>query len=110
MDRRPLKVRSAKWASSGARMLANNGITPNMISILSVIFASFVLVTGMYSSKYNIMYLVGALCIQLRLICNLLDGMVEDISFKKDSANLNYYLWFALAISGMLLVIKNVKN
>ena len=41
---------------------------------------------------------------------NLLDGMVEDISFKKDSANLNYYLWFALAISGMLLVIKNVKN
>lgn len=90
MDRRPLKVRSAKWASSGARLLANNGITPNMISILSVIFASFVIVTGMYSSKYNVMYLVGALCIQLRLICNLLDGMVA-VEHAQASANGELY-------------------
>lgn len=41
---------------------------------------------------------------------NLLNGMNRDLSNKKDSANINYYLWFALAISGMLIVIKNIKN
>ena len=40
----------------------------------------------------------------------LLNGMIRDLSNKKDSANLSYYLWFALAISGMLIVIKNIKN
>jgi hypothetical protein len=40
----------------------------------------------------------------------LLNGMIRDISNKKDSANLSYYLWFALAISGMLVVIRNIKN
>ena len=41
---------------------------------------------------------------------DLMNGMIRDLSNKKDSANLNYYLWFALAISGMLIVIKNIKN
>ena len=41
---------------------------------------------------------------------DLLNGMIHDLSNKKDSANLSYYLWFALAISGMLIVIKNIKN
>ncbi len=40
----------------------------------------------------------------------LLNGMIRDLSNKKDSANISYYLWFALAISGMLIVIKNIKN
>ena len=41
---------------------------------------------------------------------DLLNGMIRDLSNKKDSANISYYLWFALAISGMLIVIKNIKN
>ena len=40
----------------------------------------------------------------------LLDGMVEDAKNKNLSANVNYYLWFALAISGMLIVIKNINK
>lgn len=40
----------------------------------------------------------------------LLDGMMEDVRNKNLSANMNYYLWFALAISGMLIVIKNINK
>ena len=35
-------------------------------------------------------------------------GMLEDVSLKKKSSDISYYLWFALAMSGMGLVIKNL--
>jgi len=41
---------------------------------------------------------------------NQLQGMLEDISKKKSSANISYYIWFILAISGMLLVIKKIRS
>jgi len=41
---------------------------------------------------------------------NQLDGMYEDINFKSQSANISYYIWFILAISGMFLVIKKLKS
>ena len=37
-------------------------------------------------------------------------GMLEDIRLKNKSTNISYYLWFALAISGMALVIKKLNN
>ncbi|MAZ49800.1 MAG: CDP-diacylglycerol--glycerol-3-phosphate 3-phosphatidyltransferase [Halobacteriovoraceae bacterium] len=86
MDRRPLKTRGAQWASYSAAVLAKKGVTPNTISVLSMVFASLVLVTGYYSSESKFLLLLSALFIQLRLICNLLDGMVA-VEHKKSSPN-----------------------
>lgn len=76
MDRRPLKVRGAKWAKHFAAKLSQLGVTPNAISILSVVFGALVLGTGYLAGKNSLFFILSALLIQLRLICNLLDGMV----------------------------------
>lgn len=76
MDRRPLKVRSAQWAKVFAANLAKVGITPNAISIMSVVFGFLVLATGLASRSQAYFFIISAILIQLRLICNLLDGMV----------------------------------
>lgn len=73
-DRRPIKARSTRWAEALARAVGNAGVTPNQVSILSMVFAAIgagLMVLGGWTG------LVGAaLCIQMRLICNLIDGMV----------------------------------
>jgi phosphatidylglycerophosphate synthase len=69
--RRPLKSRTLAWPVRLAGWLATAGVRPNHISIASVAAAALAgwsLVDGRY--------LVAALLIQLRLLCNLLDGMV----------------------------------
>ncbi len=77
--RRPLKVRDANLSRQIAKWLSQRNITPNQISIASVFFAllaalSFLSIphsTGAWFSA-----LLAALFIQLRLLCNLFDGMV----------------------------------
>jgi phosphatidylglycerophosphate synthase len=74
-NRRPIAVRSSGWAQGIARVLARSKITPNQISCLSVLFA----LLGAYAlpkwPDWRGM-LFCALCILLRLLCNLFDGMV----------------------------------
>ncbi len=80
--RRPLKSRSSRWASAIAGVLIRAAVPPNLISLLSVLFAacagaSFLLVSR--SDNFGaqaLLYLAAAVCIQLRLLCNLMDGMV----------------------------------
>ncbi len=72
-DRRPITVRRAGWAQGVARSLAGMGITPNQISILSIVFAALGTV-GFYLGGWYL--LAAALGIQGRLLCNLFDGMV----------------------------------
>jgi phosphatidylglycerophosphate synthase len=74
-SRRPLKSRSSGWARSLAAALARSPITPNQISIASVIFAALG-AAALVCSDAPWALLACALCIQLRLLCNLLDGMV----------------------------------
>ena len=73
-DRRPLASRDTRWARRLAAMLARSSITPNRISTLSILFAALgaaALVDG------RPVALVGAaISVQLRLLCNLIDGMV----------------------------------
>ncbi|ATH06823.1 hypothetical protein BIY24_02380 [Halobacteriovorax marinus] len=76
MDRRPLKVRGATWAKKLAKMLSDLGLTPNAISILSVVFAFLVLFSAKEAHANKLFLILSAALIQLRLICNLLDGMV----------------------------------
>lgn len=74
-NRRPLTSRSSNWAMYLSRTLIRLEISPNSISVASIIFA----VAGTLSLICLTVpagLLVMAACVQLRLVCNLLDGMV----------------------------------
>src|SRR6266404_8813583 len=76
MTRRPLKSRGKPWAVQAAQCLARVPVRPNHISLLSMLFAlgaGLCLLLGAGRVEY---FLAAALLIQLRLLCNLLDGMV----------------------------------
>jgi len=73
MNRRPLKSRASGWAVKLAAWLAGTSVTPNQISITSMVFAAL---AGGAFYLGGLWLLAAALFIQLRLLCNLLDGMV----------------------------------
>ncbi len=79
-NRRELKSRNTTWASKSSQLLAKMGFTPNSISIISIIFSMLSCLMFYLVSINTISYLLGfilaALFIQLRLICNLMDGML----------------------------------
>lgn len=73
--RRPIAARSSAWAIALSGRLARAGITPNSISVVSVLFgAAGGLLICCVANPLG--WLIGAACVQARLICNLLDGMV----------------------------------
>jgi phosphatidylglycerophosphate synthase len=80
--RRPISARDTKWAAAVARALAASGLRPNHISLLSAVFglaagASFFWMRNVNSVGVKTLLLVwAAACMQLRLLCNLFDGMV----------------------------------
>jgi phosphatidylglycerophosphate synthase len=80
--RRPLKSRNSPWATHIARLLIRASVPPNAISVFSVLFAAgagacFLCVSRVESIGVQVaLYLGAAACIQLRLLCNLMDGMV----------------------------------
>jgi phosphatidylglycerophosphate synthase len=76
-NRRPLATRSAGWAKGLAKGLAGVGLTPNAISVIGIGFAAagaWAFVQAPYGSQW--LWLGGALGIQLRLLANMLDGLV----------------------------------
>jgi len=81
-SRRSLKSRDTRWAHALAAWLARSGLTPNAISVLSVVFAAGAMACFMVAGDHAttagaLGAWLGALaCIQLRLLCNLMDGMV----------------------------------
>lgn len=78
--RRPLKSRSTAWARMAASRLTRAGVSPNAISLASVIFAALGSALLVYSPEFGAAWWLGwigvALCVQARLLCNLMDGMV----------------------------------
>ncbi|QEG00423.1 CDP-alcohol phosphatidyltransferase [Stieleria maiorica] len=80
--RRPLKTRDWRIFQQVAAWLAQTAVTPNMISVSSIGFAvaaglalagtSVAQSSGMLAG----LYFSAAVCMQLRLVANLLDGMV----------------------------------
>ncbi len=88
IGRRPLKSRSSGWAQVLSRALVRSGVTANMISVFSVVFslgAGAVLIS-VGSDALPPSWLVGAaVLIQLRLVCNLMDGMVAIEGGKKSA-------------------------
>lgn len=75
--RRPLKSRSTGWARELSRGLLKAGVKPNQVSSFSVVFALCTvgaLMSGVLPPV--VAWIVAAAGIQLRLLCNLMDGML----------------------------------
>lgn len=77
-NRRVLKFRSKKWVNQVAAYISTKQITPNQISIASVFFAVFAGagLVGFGLTQHVWLLLLAAVMIQLRLLCNLFDGLV----------------------------------
>jgi phosphatidylglycerophosphate synthase len=81
VGRRSLATRNAGWAKAIAHRLAASGVRPNTVSIASVVFASvaslaFYMSSAVAGESRAALLVAAAACIQLRLLCNLLDGML----------------------------------
>lgn len=80
-ERRPLASRNTRLASTIAKSLVRMGVAPNTISKTSIAFAvlagaGFWLSAHTSGAVYVTCLLAAALGCQLRLLCNLMDGMV----------------------------------
>ena len=89
--RRPIAARDAGWAKRTAKALARGGVRPNAVSGASVVFALAAMLCLMATARTEskgadvALFLVAALCVQLRLLCNLFDGMLA-VEFDQASA------------------------
>lgn len=80
-NRRPIKTRSSAWAGAVARGLARSGFTPNRVSVIGVGIALLGASAMVFSSNHTGgltagLLIAGAACVQLRLLCNMLDGLI----------------------------------
>lgn len=92
-NRRPLATRSAKWAKMLAGALVKTKISPNQISVLSILPAfigSWLLMCPNCLSDSPWLLMLVVLCIQLRLLCNMLDGMVAIEGGKQSKVGVLY--------------------
>jgi phosphatidylglycerophosphate synthase len=102
-DRRPIQARSSNWAKSIAAGLARSNVTPNQISVASAIVASAG-AAFLLAGPSTTTLLACAACIQLRLLCNLLDGMVA-IEGGRQSALGSMYNEFPDRIADSVLIV-----
>lgn len=81
LDRRPIASRNTRWAHALAGAFARRGVTPNAISVAGLIAgllagAAFAATAFTENWADRLCWLAGAAGVQLRLLANLLDGMV----------------------------------
>ena len=81
LARRPVPARDTGWAHRTVPKLQPLGLTPNQISIASVIFAAiaaacFVASAQVADGPRIVLLLIAAAMMPLRLLCNLFDGML----------------------------------
>jgi phosphatidylglycerophosphate synthase len=76
--RRELATRRAPWARRLAAWLAKAGVRPNAVSLTSAVFALAAAVAFVLAARSGdpICFVAAAAAVQLRLLCNLLDGML----------------------------------
>lgn len=85
-DRRPIKSRSWTIFDNLATDLANRGVSPNTISVSTILFAligTSLMIASVHieqSILTSACLVLAAIMVQLRLIGNLLDGMVAERS------------------------------
>ncbi|HET9538688.1 MAG TPA: CDP-alcohol phosphatidyltransferase family protein [Mesorhizobium sp.] len=108
-NRRPLASRETHWARSLTRWLAATSITPNQISMVSMLMAAlagvaFYLAGGADGVLRVVLLVLAALFCQLRLLCNLLDGMLA-IEAGKSAADGPFWNEFPDRVSDILIVV-----
>ncbi len=89
-NRRQLATRSAGWAKWLANSIVKSNITPNQISLLSIapaLAGAWMLVCKPASAWLLVLV---TLCIQLRLLCNMQDGMVAIEGGKQSKVGILY--------------------
>lgn len=74
--RRPIAARGTAAARRLTALLLRTPITPNQVSLASIAFAAIGAGAVLAGPGAPWLFLVAALMIQLRLLCNLLDGML----------------------------------
>ncbi len=87
--RRPLASRSTRWAAALSSAAVRAGITADGISLLSLLFAAGG-AAGLLLLPRPWNLLVCAAGIQLRLMCNLIDGMVAIEGGRKSKVGVLY--------------------
>ncbi len=102
-NRRPIAARDAGWARRLAAALARSAITPNQISVASVVFACIGAASLAGWSTWAGL-LLCAICTQLRLVCNLIDGMVAMEGGKQSPLG-KIYNEFPDRIADSLLIV-----
>lgn len=103
IDRRPLAVRSQQWSHRLAKWLADIGMTPNQVSVLSIVFAALGAACILWGESASA-FVLAAACIQLRLICNLIDGLLAVEGGKKTPVG-ELYNEFPDRVSDTLLIV-----
>lgn len=91
-NRRQLATRSAAWAKWLGASIAKTNISPNQISVLSILPAAvgaWLLACNEIEKTPSILVLI-ALCIQLRLLFNMLDGLVAIEGGKQSKVGILY--------------------
>jgi phosphatidylglycerophosphate synthase len=91
MARRPLKTRQRGWARGLAAGLSEAGVSPNAVSLLSLGFAAaaavcLLLVGSSAGRERSALLIAAAAGVQLRLLCNLLDGLIAVEGGKRTAA------------------------
>jgi phosphatidylglycerophosphate synthase len=82
ITRRPLKSRNTRWASLISSKLARAGIRPNVISVAGTCFAAIAGICFYFAGRsaldwhWSVLMVLGICGMQLRLLCNLFDGMI----------------------------------
>lgn len=84
-NRRPLKTRNARWAQALAHGLGAAGLSPNAISTIGIGFAALGAWAFLSVGESRWFWLAAALCVQLRLLANMLDGLVAVEGGKKSA-------------------------
>jgi phosphatidylglycerophosphate synthase len=107
--RRPLASRDAGWARSITRWLAATSVTPNQISMASIVAAAVAgacfWLTGQADggARATLLIAAAAFC-QLRLLCNLFDGMVA-IDAGKHAPDGVFWNEFPDRVADMLILV-----
>ncbi|MBX5087707.1 hypothetical protein [Rhizobium lentis] len=74
---RPIASRSSSWATGMSAWVARTGVTPNSISLFSILFAGIGAALILLTTQ-TIAMIGAAVSMQLRLACNLLDGLAAQ--------------------------------
>lgn len=75
-SRRPLKSRSTRWAAAATRGALAMGLTANQVSFLGVVIALLGSWALVEAPDHPWLFLVAAISVQLRLLANMIDGLV----------------------------------